>query len=720
MDVLETDIQDIAAFADPFTEVKTKRGAEGARIEMMRGGRVLALELKVGSGRVVEAIGSRRVYPGATSLLASERFANLAQLASTQVRAAAAKPVKNRIPASVSIGRKIVGVEGLAVEVQPVPESEKLRLLLIDGPAGIGKTFQIEQLVAHQAARVSSGEPTPPVLHVTSKGRRLSNLRDVLAAATQELNAAFYAKHVPILVRRGLLVLAIDGFDELVDADGYEDSWLALRQFIAEVGGGGAMLLAARDTFVEEQELLARIERSRSHVDLSIGEVHSPTEIQARQWLGTSPTWKPAELESDVAIDMLRKGSYALRPFFLRELWSAKGWSDVVDAGPRTYLVNRLLMREARLIAQQVGGVSAEDIVDSLSSLLQEVAMEMVTREVDAVEVEHLSFLTQFCFEGVVDDVAIRKLMHKSGSLALLELTVDKGSRRFPHSEIRHYFLGLSIRQGLAGGSVPAFMRRHLLNCEELEVFAEIFSNSPGETPSAARYCSSLLSSEVSSDALAPNLAAIMMLMLALGYVQRVDFAEVVEATFAGQTPNGILSSSRIARLDASGSDLSGLHFNEVKVGTLVVDDSTVVGRSLPEIEALEVRGAEKAEVLRGRKEIVEWLEKRGRVEVAATESASVRLLERIARRSVRQFYLRASGDEDGGAALLSDPLWPAISRVLSKHSRLEVHRAKPMHGRPSPLIRVKRPMALLDPSDRETARILEDLISLEAESSHG
>lgn len=712
MTVPEQDISDIGAFADPYTDISVKRSGGTCRLVMTRNGRPLGLELHE-SGRVAETTGRKAGFASVTSLLASERFANLAQLAATQLRAAAAKPAKNRIPASLCFAGQDADAEWVAKNLLTSSDAEKLRLLLIDGPAGVGKTFQIEQLVFRQATRASRGEATPPVLHVTSKGRRMSNLRDVLAAATQELNAAFFAKHVPILVRRGLVVVAIDGFDELVDADGYEDSWLALRQFVAEVGGGGCMVLAARDTFVEEQELLSRIERSRNDVELTTGEVRPPTSSQARHWLAGAPTWKPAELEADVAADMLRDGSYVLRPFFLRELWNAKGWSDVVDSGPRTYLVHRLLFREAKLIAQQVGGATAERVMSALSLLLQEVAVEMASREVDSVEIEHLAFLTQYCFDGIVDDAAIRKLMHKSGSLALLELSLDKGSRRFPHSEIQNYFLGLSVLRGLAAGTVPTFLRRHIVTGEELDVFAEVFSNCPDELTSAARYCSALMANEVASDALAPNLAAILLVMLALGRVSRVDFADVIEATFAGQTPGGVLSNSKISRLDACGADLSGLEFTATEVGTLVVDDSTIVGRSLPQIAALEVRASDGGKVIRGKQEIADWLAHRERAGAVA-DSAAVRLLERVARRSVRHFYLRVSGDEDDGSALLSDPLWNAVAKVLARHGRLEVHRAKPMHGRPSPLIRLKNPIALLDSSDRDTAKILHELAGIQ------
>ncbi len=713
MDSIERDSSDICGFADPFTEFRSTPGPKGVKIELIRNGRPVRLDLK-NDGAVSEVGGRSASFSSVNSLLASDRFANLAQLSATQILYAKSRQVKSRIPTCVKVGKQDLGTEELAGIIGGV--EKRLKLLLLDGPAGVGKSFQIEQLVVAQAKRLQRGDLAAPILHVSSKGRRLSNLRDVLAAATQEMNASFFAKHVPMLVRRGLLVVAIDGFDELVDADGYEDSWLALRSFVEDVGSGGAMVLAARDTFVEEQELLERINRSRNDVELISGQVRSPNSEQALAWLGTSPSWKPAELQSDDALDLLRDGSYALRPFFLRELWGVKAWSEVVDAGPRTFIVNRLMAREARLIAQQLGGTTAEKLTPALLHFMQEVALEMAGRETDRVEVEHLGFLTQFCFDGLVDEQAIRKLMHKSGSLALLELTGDKGYRSFPHSEMMHYFLGMSILNSLSSGGMPGLLRRHALNCSELDVFSEVFINSPTEGALAARNTASLLSSEISNDELAPNLSSLAVLMFSLGYLDRVDYAECVEATFAGGVPQGVMAQTKIGRLDATGSNISEVKFENVIVGTLVVDDSTIMGDSQPEISSLEVLSVSGNVMLRGQKDISEWCARRVRSSDVG-DSLPVLLLERISRVSIRQFYLRLTGDEDVGSALLSDPWWPVVSRVLSKYNRLEVHRAKPMHGRPSPLVRVKNPMSLLDRTDKVTKKIVEELTASSLDS---
>jgi hypothetical protein len=203
--------------------------------------------------------------------------------------------------------------------------------------------------------------------------------------------------------------------------------------------------------------------------------------------------------------------------------------------------------------------------------------------------------------------------------------------------------------------------------------------------------------------------------MLALGSVKRVDFAEVVEATFAGQTPTGFISEAQVSRLDACGADLSRLKFDHVQIGTLVVDDSTAFGESIPDVDALEIRSGQKAKVLRNKQQILDWISRRYEASDGGSDGPRVRLLEKVARRAVRHFYLRPGSDEDEGAVLLSDPLWSDVFRVLNGHSRVDVLRAKAMHGRPSPLVRVKNPLALLDRSNKETAKIIAEVAAQDA-----
>ncbi|WP_150124183.1 hypothetical protein [Cupriavidus nantongensis] len=370
--------QDVIAFADPFTEQKIKRVQGKSRINLVRNGRDVVYELHPETGSVT-AKHRERTYPNMRSLLASEEFANIAKFAEIQRRIFDKQPSGLAIPSTIKLDGAAVTSAELAGRLGGA--SEKTILILLDGPAGVGKTFQVEQLARAQAAKCARGAVAPPILHISSRGRRLSNFRDVLAATTQEMGTAFGARHVPILVRHGLLVAAIDGFDELVDADGYEDAWLALKEFIDDVGGGGTVILAARDTFVEEQELLRRIERADGSVSLQMGHIQAVNPEDATQWLIKACNWKSADIDADITADILREGSYALRPFFLRSLGDAGGWVNVVDAGPRTFLADSLVWRESKLVAQQLGGITANEIAPALTNLFHEIALEMAARE---------------------------------------------------------------------------------------------------------------------------------------------------------------------------------------------------------------------------------------------------------------------------------------------------------------------------------------------------
>lgn len=702
-------LADLGAFADPFTEVRLRKVSGGARIDLVRNGKDVSYQLDESAGRV-SARHRRQSFINVNSLLASEEFANLPRFAETVRRSLEGNSKVPDIPSKILLEKKLVSPEDL---LSSLPDQKlKTSIVLLDGPAGVGKTFQLQKLARRQADLFLQGQVVAPLLHVSSKGRRLSNLIDVLALATQDMASSFTARHIPLLVRRGLLIVAIDGFDELVDADGYEDSWSALREFLMEVGSSGTVVLAARDTFVEEQELLERIERSKSEVSLSLAHVQLISPEDARLWLSKAPNWKASELESEIASDLLAQGSYALRPFFLRQLWDAKGWAEIADSGPRAYLVNRFLRREAVLIAQQVGGVTADVVMPIIKSLLGEVALEMAGRETDTIEVEHLAFLTQFCFDDVLDEKAILKLSHKSGSMALLEAAGSKQRRKFPHSEIEYFFLGEKLFENLQEKSIPGALRRSILGTEQLEVFSEVMASLAGLQETVVPYLRIIRESEITSDSFGYNASALLLLSFAMGLVDLVESVEAIEATFVGASPRGRLSECEINRLDACGANLSDVEFDRTRIGTLVVDDATRVGLSHPTIESLEVRGSDRSFVERNQVAIKKYLESTlaGKSVDAQSSSAAVKLLDRVARRSVRHFYLREH-DEDDGAALLRDPEWDRVRRVLNKYERLEVHRRKSMGGRPSALIRIKRPRELLDQSNKQTKKIVEELM---------
>jgi len=710
MDITQA-LEDLKLFCDPFTEIKQKPVAGKKRILLTRNGKELTFDIDVETGKI-SAKHRPAAYPSIRTLLASADFADIKRFAETQQRYFSQIKEKTVIDSEISYAGTSIPAHELADNIQTTPN--KATLVLLDGPAGSGKTFQINQLTKAQSKKFLSDNVTPPILHISSSGRRLSNFRDVLAATTQQMAASFNGTQVPTLVRHGLLIAAIDGFDELVDADGYEDSWRALKEFIDELNGRGKVILAARDTFLDEQELIDRISSSKDkdNISLTLAHIKLATPETAIRYLSDSK-WAPSDLLNEITYDILSNNSYALRPFFLSVLKDAGGWLKVDSEGFRSFLVNNLLEREARLLARTLGAGAAESILPSLNFLFEEIALEMATRENNLIETDHLTFLADYCFSDTLDETAKRKLTHKSGSISLLELSEHKDKRCFPHTEIQYFFFGQNLISQLAKRNIPSILRRTILSAEHLEVFAEVYASDEALTKRAIEFLYSRINIDSSNDGLAANGGAMVLLSFALGLSDRIDYLMINDATFAGGSPNGILNDVTLSRLDVCGSNISEVKFENVKVGNLVVDNLTQFGESIPDIGTLEIRG-NSPRIERDPAAIEAFINAQSTASgpQILRDNPAVHLLERIARRSIRYCYLRDGGDDDEGSFMLRDENWPLVKKTLQAHGRIEIKKGKPMHGRPAALIRIKRPVELLDFAQPETKQIIDTLLS--------
>src|SRR5690606_16220804 len=241
--------------------------------------------------------------------------------------------------------------------------------------------------------------------------------------------------------------------------------------------------------------------------------------------------------------------------------------------------------------------------------------------------------------------------------------------------------------------------------------FAEVFTRSEPTAKKAMDYLYATINGDSSNDGLASNGGAMVLLGFAMGLTERIDYLVVNDGTFAGGSPDGTLQAVTISRLDVCGSDISHVTFENVKIGTLVVNELTLFGNSVPNIDALEVRGAS-PRIEREPGEIDKFIQ----THFANTDTGQLRehpaacLLEKVARRSVRYCYLR-DGDDDEGSFMLRDEHWPLVKSVLLAHGRMEVKKGKPMHGRPAALMRIKRPIELLDFNSSETLSIVDQLV---------
>lgn len=127
-------------------------------------------------------------------------------------------------------------------------------IVFLAGEAGIGKTSCLVK-AAFDRARELERDPQcslPLYLYVSSTGNVLAQLENVVQAAvapTRNLTK----EGVLALCRSGLMVLLIDGFDELVGGSTYSDAVGSLRPWMEALGGRGVMIVSARSSYYLQQ-----------------------------------------------------------------------------------------------------------------------------------------------------------------------------------------------------------------------------------------------------------------------------------------------------------------------------------------------------------------------------------------------------------------------------------------------------------------------------------
>lgn len=698
-------LRDLAPFSDPATQTNLKQTGKTSLLEITRHGQVHKYLLVHEDGSLLARHAGDKKYVSVGSLLASPDFADIRNLITTQSRIYRDFDIEKLIPPEGELNGKKLALQTLTRAAAPSQRGTHtgLRVMLLDGSAGVGKTSLIKRLLAQRLR--STGESStnvPPLLHIDSRGRRLSSLDEVLAQSLQLIRAKFTYDQLPTLIRHGLVQLAIDGFDELVDPEGYRDAWFALKDFFELTAFGGPIILAGRDTFFDQQEFAGKMQQLDQPVEIDHVRLTEVAQTGAIKWLAQSG-WKPADLEDSYTSLVLRGGSYTLRPYFLQELASAKGWADIEarDLTPRAYLMERFLDRECKLLSEKIS-LDELEIKNHLTTVFEEVAVEMADTESDAVDLSFLQMTTEIAFGDSLSTTDIGKLRHKSGSFALLENDSREGFRRFPHTEIKHHFLSRALLRLVAAAEPIRFLRRGVVMSDLLAIFGEHFVMCDDTQASAFVVAlQRALDREASFDRLFDNAASLLLTSLMRDVAERhrmFSDLHVSNVSLFGDVSDCTLERVQIQRLDAAEASLVDVVFNDCRVVHLHVDGTTRFGTSAPAVHRLHVKSAKGAvQTLFDPVEISDWIQKHS--VTAATKSSenkeALELLDKVCRVMLRQHMIK-DHESDQSGKLLRSRYWTEIEEILTSAGLLERRRNRQVAGANAPFVKMKDPFGLL------------------------
>ena len=735
---------ELAVFSDLGTNPpRAMRHDDRLIVRLTRGGDELQLEFINGpAGKVIEhrpnSAGSR-THASYRALLASDAFSDLRLWADHQ------KTVLKNVDSRIHVEGVLSGT-GDTLDIDALDDllvpgdcsDPSIRVMLIDGPAGIGKTRFIESLAASRADRFLTTR-RPLVLHVQSRGRILTFLQDLIAFSLQRLRLAVTFDQLPVLVRHGLVTLAIDGFDELGDPNGYDLAWGQVNDLVTQIRGEGTLILAGRETFIGRERVSKQITSLGHHDALEALSLQPPDPDDAKAWLRANH-WSQDDIASADAL--FDRGSYALRPFFLVQL----GRSDVAStireraAGhPLAFLVEMMIEREAGKFGGALDRIlSVEQRRTFVRGLLREIARHMADDQTEAIDEMTIAWLVEIAAPEDLDPESLALLKNRAAVVAFLENDDAPRYRRFAHAQLLNFFLAEVTIDAIASDEVPKFIRRNILGADFLAAFSDLVLDAAASDSARVheffQAASRTARTYLSVDRGARNLGAMLVTVLPAmngGSDLRLEGIAVDESLIQGTAPEAVIANAAINQLDVQDADLRAVTFEEnCWIGTLIVDETTRVSPSCPVPDRIRRQGvgARDDSGLEEYEACADWLDLHGRMQPAVQGDDAglvpndlrndelVMLLERACRN--RAYWIPKDRDNDDQfARFVGNPRWFDLLDLLREHDLIREEQLS-SKGRTSTFVHIKRRTEILAADPKETQ--IRDLYSSLVERIRG
>ena len=734
-DLLNNELADLQLFADPFEAFESLPGVDGWKANFVRKGEDIAIQRESnGAIRTLVGPGQRR-YRSFKGLLVSETFANLERLASAQRYRTAnlTDPstgcLKEFLPVAGEIRRSDGHDERLTFDrVRDMLEQseDRLRVFVIDGSAGVGKSHLIERIVRSRAEPASYKSGKPLLLHVESRGKVLTSLNDRIAGTLSSLRASFFEEELKPLVRRGAVQLAIDGFDELSDSRGYVRAWGAVRDFIRDLKGRGTCILAGRDTMLDLDTVRDGLGKTVAGDAIILLRIQHPPARDVRDWLSNREEWRD---RTDVLNSLERRiesSEYLRRPFFV---------SKIADLGPDRFqgaqgepiaeLMESIVRREAEKLTGVSADISTELAIKLCGEVFSEIARLMMDDETSEIETGLVELLVNEVFTGHANPEMVKALVQRAKALALLEEDAGDGNKRsFPHETVRSYFFGQSVFDYFPEYGATTGLHRVPLSADDFRIFNRVARRKSLNDQSRLR--ESLLAKlrePNGYDYLRSNIGGLLLSFAPLAedgieddmlVLSHLELRDVWMADLLG-TQKVSLHGCHMHRLDVRGANLGDVQFSNTEVFELLADPFVKFGTSVPNVRSIiRYEHFKETRLFEG---VSDWMSQRSRMSGRNDAAPDERwyLLEKFARISMRQYSIRSVEDQMDPASrrIIASAQWPELRTLLERHKRLEVDKTPPASGPKSEWFHLVAGEEFLNPgqaSQASTRRILEEL----------
>lgn len=347
-------------------------------------------------------------------------------------------------------------------------------VIYITSDAGEGKTHLLNAISRAQARAYLEKKSDWLLLPVPLGGRPFIRLDDVIIGSlSNRLRFPFYYFESAIeLARLGLIVLALDGFEEMFVENAAGDAISSLGSLVARMHSEGRLLIAARTAYFRYKSLDTQAKLFQS---LASGEV-SFAEVQLHRWSREQFLSLSAGLGLEDGAKLYQMVADKLggdHPLLTRAVLARRLIEEYKEAPDRQQLVSKLtsakgedffeafisamLDREVETKWIDRSGESAKPLLtrDEHHTLLSFIAEEMWRSGVSALSAGLLEVICDMVLADLLKKPAI---IHKQARdrikqhALLTDADAPSVQFSFDHEDFRNFYLGRRIGDLLAEG----------------------------------------------------------------------------------------------------------------------------------------------------------------------------------------------------------------------------------------------------------------------------
>jgi len=342
------------------------------------------------------------------------------------------------------------------------------KITFLTADAGHGKTALLKEFQHRQAKSYISKESNFIFWHVDLQGRELVRLNEAIMYDLGELRISgmgLYYASIMSLIRHGLIVLAIDGFDELAAEIGGTVALGALSHLVIQLENKGTIVAASRRTFFNTQDYVKRntIMKSTISPECEFHEIKMENwnKSQVLDYIKSTTEKDPEKLYQDLLFELQGKEDHPIltRPFLVTKIIDILSEDVDLDASSLmkgivnptegvAVVVEAFTKREVSKWKQRntETGKPYLDYEQHLS-LLEIIAEEMWLSQKEQLGLEEIEFFaTSLCDEWNIDSRTQQRIVNMARSHALLiPSDIELDTRRFEHEEFKNYFIARAL-----------------------------------------------------------------------------------------------------------------------------------------------------------------------------------------------------------------------------------------------------------------------------------